>query len=74
MANERATRIYAVTSESNMLGEPPALWLVEAKTRASALAHVAKQTIKVEIASQSQMFQAAKAGIEIERAGEQEAE
>lgn len=71
MATERTTRIYAVTSESNMLGEPPALWLVEAKTKAAALSHVAKQTIKVEIASQSQMFQAAKAGIEIEKAGDE---
>lgn len=67
MATERNTRIYAVTTEGK-----ENVALVEAKTKTAALQHVANRSHKVEIASQSQMFAAAKAGIEIEKAGEEQ--
>lgn len=53
------SRIYAVTTAAG-------LRLVEATNKAQAVNHVARDTITAEVASQSALVEAIKAGIEVE--------
>lgn len=56
------TRIYVVEGQDGPR-------LVDAVTTTAAVAHVAKKTIKARLATQRDLFDAAKAGVEIEVAG-----
>ncbi len=58
---ERTTTIYLVKTGDLQQ-------LIEAKTKAQALAHVAKATHVVSIPSQTDLFALAKAGVEIQKA------
>jgi hypothetical protein len=62
-----ATRIYAVQA-------PNSFHLVEAGSKHSALRHVAKNLVDVEVASQKTLVAAMKDGIKIEVAGAEEPE
>lgn len=58
------TRIYSVESQDSFA-------LVEAKSKAAALRHVAFQRYKVGIAGQKVLIGALKDGVKIETAGEE---
>ena len=60
----RATRVYIVTDRAT---EKP-LALIEAITEPAARKHHSNKTVGVQLATQKMMFDAAKAGIEIETA------
>lgn len=60
---EVATKIYAVTNGDKKVR------LVEAKTKQQALAHVAKNTLTVELASQATLVDAVRNGVQVEKAG-----
>jgi hypothetical protein len=60
----RATRVYIVTDRTT--DKPVAL--VEAVTEPAARKHHSSKTVDVKLATQKAMFDAAKAGIEIETA------
>lgn len=65
-----AQRIYAVTDIET--GEP--LALVQASTKAQALAHYAKRTLGCAVAIPEQLIEATKLGIDVEKAGEEAGE
>ena len=58
-----ATRIYRIDGQDGPR-------LVEAKTLAGALAHVAKATLEGRVATQLDLYEAGKAGAVVEKAGE----
>jgi hypothetical protein len=60
----RATRVYIVTDRAT---DKP-LALIEAVTEPAARKHHSNKTVGVQLATQKMMFDAAKAGIEIEAA------
>lgn len=62
-----ATRIYAVQAGDIFR-------LVEAGTKQSALRHVAKDLIHVEVANQKTLVAAMKDGVQVEQANAEEAE
>jgi hypothetical protein len=62
------SRIYAVH-----IPDTNSLHLVEASSKAAALRHVATQFISVEVPSQHDLIAAIKGGVEVEKAGADEA-
>lgn len=62
-----ATRIYAVQG-------PDTFRLVEASSKQTALRHVAKDLINVEVANQKTLVAAMQDGIKVEQAGAEEPE
>lgn len=60
-------RIYAITNI--LTGD--VLALVQARTKAQALAHHARNTFGVAVAIPEQLIAATKAGTEVEKAGEE---
>lgn len=69
MTKEKSTRLYIATDKGT--GKPVAL--IEATSKAQSRAHLSQKLHNVEYASQSDIIAATKAGIEVEKAGEEEA-
>lgn len=62
---EQTTRIYAVRDKSHN----GIIALVDATSQAAARSHIARKSFGIELASQRDVIEATKAGVEVEEAG-----